>query len=321
LPDYEGTAVHHVLYLPVNWRPDNRYPVIVEYAGNGPYTSRYGDFSAGTVEGASMGYGISGGKDFIWVSMPFVNTAEMRNQRWWWGNTVATVDYCKAAVRQVCERYGGDPSAVVLAGFSRGAIAANYIGLSNDEIADVWLAFIPFSHYDGVRKWEWPGSDRASALERLKRLNGRASFVCRERSVKETQDYIASTGVNAPFAFCSIPFRNHSDAWLLRDVPERRRLRRWLRQVLEERPGTHAIHGRVTDSKGMGVAGVRVQSGYTHWTETSADGTFSLCGLVNSERSVTATKNGRAIAPQAIQVKVAGKDVGGLHFMVLDEGR
>ena len=46
-PQYEGTDVHHVLYLPEDWEPDARYPVIVEYAGNGPYRSPFGDVSTG----------------------------------------------------------------------------------------------------------------------------------------------------------------------------------------------------------------------------------------------------------------------------------
>jgi hypothetical protein len=32
-----GSGVYHILYLPSGWRPGGRYPVIVEYAGNGPY--------------------------------------------------------------------------------------------------------------------------------------------------------------------------------------------------------------------------------------------------------------------------------------------
>lgn len=38
-PEYEGTEVHHVLYLPINWQPDKKYPLLVEYAGNGNYDS------------------------------------------------------------------------------------------------------------------------------------------------------------------------------------------------------------------------------------------------------------------------------------------
>jgi len=35
-----------------------------------------------------------------------------------------------------------DRAAVILSGFSRGAIGCNYLGLHNEEIAGLWLAFI-----------------------------------------------------------------------------------------------------------------------------------------------------------------------------------
>lgn len=234
LPEYTGTGVYYTLYLPANWEPGKQYPVIVEYAGN-KYTSKYGDVSAGTVEGSNLGYGISGGKDYIWVCMPFVNTEEKKNQTYWWGDVDATVDYCIKAVAQVCDEYGGDSSAVILTGFSRGAIACNYIGLHNDEIAGIWRAFIAYSHYDGVREWDYPGGDRASAVERLQRLNGRPVFVCQEGSIDDTREYVEQNGVGSSFTFMAIPYRNHNDTWVLRDIPELKRLRRWLEHVIENR--------------------------------------------------------------------------------------
>ena len=39
LVNYDHTNVYHVLYLPVNWEQGKKYPVIVEYPGNGPYRS------------------------------------------------------------------------------------------------------------------------------------------------------------------------------------------------------------------------------------------------------------------------------------------
>jgi len=235
---YEGKAVYHALYLPRDWKPGRRYPVLVEYAGNGGYRNRFGDVSTGRVEGSNLGYGISGGKGFIWVSMPFVNSHTWQNQTTWWGEVDATVDYAKRTVREVIERWGGDRSAVILTGFSRGAIACNYIGLHDDEIAAIWLAFIPYSHYDGVRAWRYPGSDRTSALTRLRRLNGRASFIIHEESVEETRAYVESTGVRAPFTFLTLPYRNHNDGWVLRNIPERRVLRKWLKRVLRTRRKT-----------------------------------------------------------------------------------
>ena len=71
-------------------------------------------------------------------------------------------------MRRVCEQYGGDRAAVILTGFSRGAIACNYLGLHNEEIAGLWRAFIPYSHYDGVITST--GHTRARIAPRL--LNG-----------------------------------------------------------------------------------------------------------------------------------------------------
>jgi hypothetical protein len=233
-PGYEDTEVHHALYLPTNWQPHRLHPVIVEYAGNGNYTNRYGDVSHGVVEGSNIGYGISGGSNYIWVCMPFVKSADGRkeNAAVWWGDVKETVAYCTNTVGFICRTYGGDPRAVVLAGFSRGAIACNYIGLRDDGIARLWRAFICHSHYDGViTTWGYAEADRASALKRLQRLSGRPQFICHEGSVDATRNYLAGTGVSAPFTFRAIPFRNHSDQWTLRDIPARRAVRQWLREI------------------------------------------------------------------------------------------
>jgi hypothetical protein len=232
IPEQEGSSVHHTLYLPRDWEPGRRYPVIFEYAGNGGYRNRYGDVSEGTVEGSNMGYGISGGEGFLWVCLPFVDSAGRSNVSLWWGDTAATAAYARGAAQFVCEQYGGNRQALILAGFSRGSIACNYIGLRDHRIAALWRAFICYSHYDGVRPWPHADSDRASALDRLKRLRNRPQFIIHENSVEPTREYLVSTGVQAPFTFRTLEFRNHNDAWTLRDVPERRQLRAWLREVL-----------------------------------------------------------------------------------------
>jgi hypothetical protein len=230
-PAYAGTAIHHALYLPPDWRRGAKYPLIVEYAGNGNYKNQWGDISTGRVEGSNLGFGLSGGEGQIWLCLPYVNPDERRNEMIWWGDPAATAEYCKKAVPWVCEHFGGDPGRVILCGFSRGAIACNYIGLRDDEIARFWSGFLPYSHYDGVKTWPYADSGRDAALTRLQRLRGRPQFICHERSIDETRDYLAGAGVRAPFTFQAIDFRNHNDAWVLRDIPERRLARRWLKQV------------------------------------------------------------------------------------------
>lgn len=242
ITEYAGTEVYHTLYLPNDWQPNKSYPVIVEYTGNGGYRNEYGDICTGKVEDSKLGYGISGGKGFIWICTPYLNDSGTENVWMWWGSdpkydVKPTLDYCKRTVSYVCANYGGDPDAVILTGFSRGAIACNYLGLHDDEIASLWLAFIPFSLYDSVRA-SWP--TKGSALQRLKRLNGRAQFICGEDKVSlaAIEEYLKSTGVQAPFTFMHTGFRNHSDAWILRPSPARTAMREWLDRVIRKHSGT-----------------------------------------------------------------------------------
>lgn len=233
-PGWEGTEAHHALYLPVGWTPDARFPVIAEYAGNGGYSNRFGDVSGGTVEGCMMGYGLSGGSNFIWVCLPFVEVTNgtKRNASRWWGDADETARYAAATMRHLGREFGGDERALVLCGFSRGALACNYIGLRDDAIAPLWRAFLCHSHYDGVRTWAYAGSDRASALARLRRLDGRPQWISQEGSTAATRAFLEGSGVTAPWTFVDFPYRNHTAAWALRDCEFRRRARAWLAEVL-----------------------------------------------------------------------------------------
>lgn len=240
---YANTNVHHITYLPTDWQAGAVYPVIVEYAGNGGYKNKYGDISTGRVEDCNLGYGISSGQGFIWVCLPYLNDKGTDNVIQWWGNPSeynprATVDYCTQVIPWICRKYGGDPKRVVLAGFSRGAIACNFIGLHDAEIAKLWCAFVPFSHYDGVARWPYTGSDREAAQQRLKLLGDRPQFICAEEgsgehSVGATKAYLNATGASGNFTFRSTGFRNHNDRWILRPSKTRDELRSWVAGVVK----------------------------------------------------------------------------------------
>lgn len=217
--DYEGTDLYHLLYLPSDWKPGQIYPVIIEYAGN---RHRHGD---GSVESCKLGYGISGGEGVIWLSLPFVDANKKANAPSWWGDVEATVAYCKKTVKQACANYGGDPAKVFLAGFSRGSIACNFIGLHDEEIAKLWSGFICHSHYEGVR--EWPQSDAKGALQRLQRLGDRPQWISHESSVGPVRAYLQKAMPEGNFTIVSLPFPEHTDRWILRDIPARRQLRQW----------------------------------------------------------------------------------------------
>lgn len=228
LPDYNDTDLYHALYLPVDWKEGVKFPVIVEYAGNQWETS------PGTVEGCHLGYGISGGKGVIWVCMPFVDKENKKNAATWWGDVEATVAYCKTTVDVLCREYGGDSSNAFMAGFSRGSIACNYIGLHEDEIASLWKGFICHSHYDGVKPWGYRADDRKSAAARLARLGKRPQFISQETSLAETKQYLREALPDGNFTFHEFPFSNHTDTWVLRAIPEREAVRAWFNKVLKE---------------------------------------------------------------------------------------
>jgi hypothetical protein len=236
-PGWEGTEVHHALWLPPEWTRASKWPVVVELAGNGGYKNKYGDVCDGSVAGRRLGYGMSGGRGMIWVSAPFVEVAgdgAKRNAEKWWGDVEETKRYLKATVAEVCAQFGGDPERVVLAGFSRGSIGCHYIGLHDEEMAGLWRAFVCHSHFDGViEKWPYPGADRGSALERLKRLGNRPEWISHEGGTGQTEAYLKDTGVQGEWTFMAMPYRNHTDAWVLRPIPERARLRAWLAEALK----------------------------------------------------------------------------------------
>ena len=250
MPQYQTTQVHHMLYLPAEWTPKDpaaKWPVVVEYTGN--YFAAAG--STGRVKDAGLGYGISQGK-FIWVTLPFVGSDRKANAITWWGDEQATIDYAVKNVPRICEQYGGDSSAVLLCGFSRGAIAVNYIGLHNDEIAKLWRGFIAHDHYDGVRQWRSPwgaplSKYREAAARRLQRIEGRPTLICHMDSTKQTADYLEATGADlSSFTFLSVPTKEiqgefpnrwakhpHNDRWLLKDSPQRRVAWKWVRETLD----------------------------------------------------------------------------------------
>ena len=231
----------HVLYLPTDWKAGVQMPVIVELAGNGGFTSKQGDISTGLPEGSNLGFGLSGGKGFIWLCAPYLNAKGDEIAIKWWGDAPTydpqpTLKYLRDTVKNVCRDYGGDESKVLLCGFSRGAIACNFLGLHDDETAKLWCGFFAYSHYDGVKKWPYPSSDRDSALTRLKRLGNRPQFICGENNGTEaTEQYLRPLLPNADLTFLSTGFLNHNDAWTLRPSPARERAREWLKRVTSSR--------------------------------------------------------------------------------------
>jgi hypothetical protein len=51
-------------------------------------------------------------------------------------------------------------------------------------------------------------------------------------SIQQTRRYIESTKVDGDFTFETLPYPNHTDAWVLRPIFLRDTLRHWVRRVL-----------------------------------------------------------------------------------------
>lgn len=251
-----NSATYHLLTLPTDWRRDRRYPILVEWTGNGPYHNERGDRSTGRVEDAALAHGLSGGDGWILLSLPFVNQSGTANVSQWWGDPPSfrpepTLQYAEAAIAEACDQWGGDRARIVLVGFSRGSIACNALGLCNDHVASWWRGFISCSHYDGVRSWPPPATNPETAIERLRRLGGKPQFVLAEAiesdravvddqltvgSLVEARRYLEASGFQGNFSFAETGFINHSDRWATCPSPTRVEVRRWLEQFRENLP-------------------------------------------------------------------------------------
>ncbi|MBL6832270.1 MAG: hypothetical protein ISQ70_12775 [Pirellulales bacterium] len=255
LPEPPSQHVYHTVSLPTDWRPDGRFPVLAEWAGNGPFRSAAGDTNSGRVEDAALAQGLAGTDGAIVLGLPYLDNASDQNVSMWWGtppshDAAATLAYAKAAIRDVCGRWGGDAERVVLAGFSRGSIACNALGLADDEIAGLWQAAVCFSHYDGLRSWPFAGSSAAAARERLGRLHGRPQLIMAESvgepgaaspALAATRAFLAAAAADGDFRFLETGFLNHDDDWALRPGPARREARRWLSEVLGQPPREESL--------------------------------------------------------------------------------
>ena len=226
LPDPGGDKVHAILGLPEDWEPGRLWPVIVEYPGNLFFT---GDcFSTGLPEQCVIGYGITRGRGAITLGLPFVLPENQGIAEHGWGDPDVTADHALRFVEEVCRRYGGDRSNLVLTGFSRGAIACGYIGLRNERIAPLWKGFHACQHYDGDG---WNGASLEGALERAKRFRGRKVF---QTDNPPRQFQPVMDAMNAEVEWVQSGLGAHAIAMFLDDRPSTERLRSWYWALVKE---------------------------------------------------------------------------------------
>ena len=79
------------------------------------------------------------------------------------------------------------------------------------------------------------GSTRSSALARLRHLRKRPQFISHESSVEPVRNYLQQVFPDGRFTFLAISSPRHSSAWVLSDNPDRRELREWFHNRLQDK--------------------------------------------------------------------------------------
>ncbi len=102
LESYRDWNLAHALYLPVDWREGGRYPVILEYPGNGGFKNGLGDTCDGTVESCRLGYGLTEGQGCLWVSLPFVDPKSKEHAITWWGTRIRPLPTANSCSARLC---------------------------------------------------------------------------------------------------------------------------------------------------------------------------------------------------------------------------
>ena len=332
--EYKNTDVYYSLYLPKNYKKGNKYPVIVEYTGNEWKTAG----STGQVKDANLGFALAEKIEAIWLVLPYIEDGVSVTK--WWGNEEETIENDMKNIREICEDFGGNPAELFICGFSRGAIGVNYLGLHNEEIADVWLGFFSHDHYDGVKEWE--GTDwgspltkyRQSAKERLHRLKGRNCLISQDteegETSSETKKYMEKYNfeplANIKYNVFSVPAiipeissefvpHRHTDKWLLYESMQADLVYDWFLETIKSKPNTYSVSGVVRNSKGKPLKGVMVESGRTHYSITNKKGEYSIEGLTSGIREVTVLDKGKDSVRLSQEVHLVS-DIEGLDFMI-----
>jgi hypothetical protein len=145
------------------------------------------------------------------------------------------------------------------------------------------------------------------AIERGGRIKGRSSFVT---DGAPWQEVLAR--LKQPFTYMDSQIGAHVDTMFLDNRPSTLAVRKWMADVLKNRPGVHDISGRVLDPDGTPIVSARVESGYTHLALTDLDGRYTLRSLVDGERKLTVHVPGQHFEPR--NVTMAGRHLTGVDF-------
>ncbi len=222
----DDSELYGVLYLPIDWRKGESYPLIVEFPGNIFYTEKC--YSTGLPEQCTIGYGVSKGKGVILLSLPFVDYKKGAIAPSGWGRADDTAHYTVEMVESICSKYGADPKRIMLTGFSRGAIACGFIGLRNDRIASLWSAIHCCQHFDGDG---WGKATYSDAVQRLQRGLNIPQFHTDNDSPK-LKEMLSSADIDVQYVDSGLGA--HACDMFLDDRASTQKLRKWFWTTLGE---------------------------------------------------------------------------------------
>jgi hypothetical protein len=142
----DNTGKFFVLYLPINYDEVHRWPMFVEWPGSGCSPDYCDDDGIST---PNMGYALSGGSDWIFLVLPYINANNSDIDSFYWnapavaGNSdpVTTIAYAKLVLAYVKSTYFVDTLRMISSGHSRGSVGAALIGNYDDVIASTWAGY------------------------------------------------------------------------------------------------------------------------------------------------------------------------------------
>ncbi|AQQ72497.1 hypothetical protein SMSP2_02883 [Limihaloglobus sulfuriphilus] len=308
--EFSGTGVYHSVFLPSNWQPGGKYPVIMDIPGN-PFEHYWGDISSGRPESSPIGYGVSNGKA-ICIGLPCISPDGNSHVRAL-GDVKQTVAYMKKVAVWVSREMGGDPARMILTGYSRGGQGTAFLGRYDDEIADIWLGWL---HYDGfdmplephvhMRKYSYNVTEDdyrvdGNIIKRFARIKGRSTFIVNSGYVNLFEAYNKKYGF--PCEHVLTGSRNHNPDWSLMETETLKQARQWYSRTLIELTGTGQASGIVTDTNSRPVQGAVVYTGLTRFASTGNDGRFVFEGLPVGPREFVLVISGKTQAKKQITIK------------------